>query len=311
MCCWYDIKQKIKTIKKYLNVYGKVFLTTFFKFISISILIVLGFFISTIFFYNCEVKTPSELETQEIFINGISLSNWTTWITLIGGISAAFWSIHQFNKKHLATQQEKASMIAQDFADNLIERMSLISEVLMDNPEVKKIVQKINNSQLHQFSTLEAKDIFKAEDYLDKFINIINSSSTQEKYESLLNTKYNLKEQERFDSHFNILIDNTLNRLEAICMNISSKAAGSEFIYESLHQIFLSTIEILYIRISYANENNVDKYYINIISVYNMWNFEKLKDIRKLNKTNKKITKLQKQADEEIRKLLNKQTKTV
>ena len=112
-------------------------------------------------------------------------------------------------------------------------------------------------------------------------------------------------------SFFPLLIENTLNKLEAICINISSQAAGSQFIYESLHQMFLSTVEILSIKISASNTNNVDKYYVNIIYVYNMWCSQKEKDISKFNKTNKKISKLQMQADKEIRKLLNKPIKTV
>ena len=121
----------------------------------------------------------------------------------------------------------------------------------------------------------------------------------------------NNKEKEKFDSNFNVLVSNTLNQLEAICISISSEAAGSQFIYESLHQMFLSTIEILYLKISDSNRNNVDKYYTNVISVYNMWNFQKDKDIKKLTKTSKKIQKLENKMNKEIKNLLNKQTKTV
>ena len=106
-------------------------------------------------------------------------------------------------------------------------------------------------------------------------------------------------------------MENTLNKLEAICMSISSQAAGSQFIYESLHQMFLSTVETLSIKISSPNLNNVDKYYTNIISVYNIWNAQKQKDINKLNKTTKKINKLKNKVNKEISKLLSKQTKTV
>ena len=189
--------------------------------------------------------------------------------------------------------------------------MGLISDVLMPNQEIQNMIKKLDTSKLKQFTVVEMLEILNDEHCFEKFHNIINSKRTQNRYNEILNSRYNEKEKEKFDSFFPLLIENTLNKLEAICINISSQAAGSQFIYESLHQMFLSTVEILSIRISGSNRNNVDKYYINIISVYNMWNLQKQKDIDKFNKTNKKICKLQKQVNNEINKLLNKPIKTV
>ena len=141
--------------------------------------------------------------------------------------------------------------------------------------------------------------------------NIINYKKTQKRYLDKLKKIYNEDEQKKFDSYFPLMVENTLNRLEAICINISSQAAGSEYIYNSLHQSFLQFVEILAIKISTNNTNNVDKFYTNIIQVYNMWNKQKNKDIQKLKKTEKKISKLNSKVDNEIRKLLEKKNKTV
>ena len=59
------------------------------------------------------------------------------WFTAIGLIVTAFWSIYQFTKNKISKQQEKASEIAQDFANNLIEKMGIISDVLLANQEFK------------------------------------------------------------------------------------------------------------------------------------------------------------------------------
>lgn len=311
MCYWYKFKNQIKNLGTYIYDWAKIFFGNVFKIIGISIIIFILLAISIFIFNKCDIRTPSDVESQEIFFYGISLNNWGTWITLIGLIFTAIWSMHQFKKSQLSTQQEKASEIAQDFANNLIERMGLISEVLIQNQEVKKMIKIIDNTNISQFTMLEVQSIFNDPKCCDKFIDIIRSKNTQKRYNKILNNNYNSKEKEKFDSHFTVLVDNTLNQLEAICINISSKAAGSQFIYESLHQMFLSTVEILYLRISGSNENNVDKYYTNIISVYNMWNIQKNKDIKKLNKTNRKIQKHQEKMEKEITKLLNKQTKTV
>ena len=73
----------------------------------------------------------------------------------------------------------------------------------------------------------------------------------------------------------------------------------------------MKTIKILAVLIAANNNNNVDKYFTNIIQVYNMWNKRKNKDIKKLIKTQKKINKMQKRMYNEVKKLLSKETKTV
>lgn len=288
----------------------------FIKFISerllcILITLLIVVFITVLFFKKAEIQNPESVESQQILFYGISLDNLGTWFTFIGLIITAIWSVHQYNKNRSSKQQEKAADIAKDFADNLVERMGLITHVLSYNKEIQNIMQKLDISKLNQFTEIEIKEILNNNNLIIAFLRIINSKKTQKKYKELLNKQYSNKEQEKFDSYFPLLVENTLNKLETSCINISSKAAGSQFIYESLHQMFLSTIEILAIKISITNTNNIDKYYTNIISVYNMWNCQRNKDINKLSKTNKKIKKLQDKMEKEVKKLLIKQTKTV
>ena len=288
----------------------------FIKFISerllcILITLLIVVFITVLFFKKAEIQNPESVESQQILFYGISLDNLGTWFTFIGLIITAIWSVHQYNKNRSSKQQEKAADIAKDFADNLVERMGLITHVLSYNKEIQNIMQKLDISKLNQFTEIEIKEILNNNNLIIAFLRLINSKKTQKKYKELLNKQYSNKEQEKFDSYFPLLVENTLNKLETSCINISSKAAGSQFIYESLHQMFLSTIEILAIKISITNTNNIDKYYTNIISVYNMWNCQRNKDINKLSKTNKKIKKLQDKMEKEVKKLLIKQTKTV
>ena len=71
-------------------------------------------------------------------------------------------------------------------------------------------------------------------------------------------------------------------------MNISSKAADSDFIYQSVHQIFLRTVRLLYLEISILNVDSTDKFYTNIIDVYNKWMKIYLINKKKENKRIKK-----------------------
>ena len=300
------------------NNFMKYFLK-FLKIIPIIFLVSIFLLLSIMFFNFCDIQNPNEVQSQEIYICKISLSNWGTWITLVGLFFTAIWSMHQYIKSKLSKQQEKASQIATDFADNLIEKMGLISKTLLKNSYIQKVTSIFDNHPecLSQFTTFEIEDILVAEnededvDVFKNFKDILCSEDTQKEYQNFLNEKYSEKEQEKFNSKFPVLVESTLNHLEAICITITSQAAGSEFIYDSLHQTFLKTIKILAVLIAANNNNNVDKYFTNIIQVYNMWNKRKNKDIKKLIKTQKKINKMQKRMDNEIKKLLSKETKTV
>ncbi|MPN12610.1 hypothetical protein SDC9_159928 [bioreactor metagenome] len=67
-----------------------------------------------------------------------------------------------------------------------------------------------------------------------------------------------------------IMVD-CLNDLEYFCINFNSKIADTDTVYQSLHQALFSAIPIIYIYISSINASGTDKYYTNIIAVYNTW----------------------------------------
>lgn len=278
-----------------------------FIFITISLI---GIFI--LIKTHTNINTPENVETQQILIFDISLDNWGILLTILGIPSTAIFTLFQYYKSKRLKQQQRASEIADDFADNLIEKMGLISDTLMQSSSIQKMVARVAKSKkLNSFTTVEIISILNDEKCFEKFESIVRSKETQQIYKDFLKQRYNEKEQERFESYFPLLVENTLNHLEAKCINISSKAAGSQFIYNSLHQSFLYTIEVLAIKMSKNNNNNVDKYYTHIIEVYNMWNTQKQKDINRFNKTNKKISKLYSKVDKTVDKLLNKKNGTV
>lgn len=286
-------------------------LVVIFFLIFIVIVIAISNLVQTFFRINI-INIVNSDEVQQILIFGISLDNWCTLLTMFGVVIGAGWGLIQYDKNMKLRQQEKASEIAQDFANNLIEKTALISDTLMSNKEFQKMIVKIVKSKkLNQFTYWEIANILNDKQCFNKCEQIIRSQRTQQKYTQLLEKKYNETERTKFNSNFSILVETTLNHIEAVCINISSKAAGSQFIYDSLHQSFLNITEILSIKISKNNDNNVDKYFINIINVYNMWNKQKNKDIQKFNKTQAKINKLNHKVSLEVNKLLNKKSKTV
>lgn len=69
-----------------------------------------------------------------------------------------------------------------------------------------------------------------------------------------------------------------LNKLEWFSMMFQYKIADEETVYQSLHQIFLSSVNLMYYHIASVNVYVPDKYYTNIIWLYNRWHNRLEKD---------------------------------
>ena len=227
---------------------------------------------------------PIKNNIQVIKFFGITLQNWGTILAIFGTIFTLIWAMFEYDKRRIIAQQQRASEIADIFSSEIVEKLSLISEVLLENKYFSEKLKKIDSRKLIRFDIFELKEITNCRndkelnDFVSSILKVINSKDVQEKYEDKLERMYSEEERKRFSNKFTMLIQVTLNRLEFLCMNISSNAAGSQFIYQSLHQTFLQTIHILSVVMSSKNINNVDKYFTNIIAVYNMWNKEKTKN---------------------------------
>ena len=261
----YYIEKMKKHISNWID-YGKEHLL---RIIFILSLLMLSIFVLTQFtkiFENGE---------QQILIFGITISNWSTWLGILGIAGTAIWALYEFDKSRISSQQEKASEIAKTFSDDLLHKCSVLIAVFQNSP-LKSILGNINilNSPFEHFTTDELREITNNDDFpslykkeknkinfdyiyfriLEKRISV--DEEYNKKYTSETEKNKNEKEKQHYYSneeaqglfildnssfpfHFLSLVDEVLNTLEYVCMNISSHAAGSTFIYQSLHQICL------------------------------------------------------------------------
>lgn len=297
-------------------------------------------FVSLIFVTFCYILTlfPKIFEDgeQHILIYGITLSNWSIWLGILGILCAAIWALYEFDKSRISTQQEKASEIAKTFSDDLLAKCGIVIAVFQNSP-LNSIIEQINtlNSPFKHFTTDELREITSNDDCPSLYKNdkqkidfdeiyfrileqrITTKNEYKQKYEKADKDKSsNTKEifftthearklfvldNASFPFHFSSLVDDVLNDLEYVCMNISSHAAGSIFIYQSLHQMFFDTINTLAFEISIRNDGKYsDKFYTNIIYVYNEWQ-----------KLYKKSRKIEANKKDQNKKLLNPKIKTV
>lgn len=333
-------------------------ISNFFKKIKYIITIIM---IIILFFSILLVKTDEN--ESNIMILGKNLDVWESWITIIAIPITAGWAIHQYYKNSLLKKQEKAAEIAKLFSDELLDKCSLIGDVI-EKSNLKDLLKlkEIDARTLQRFDREEMIELYKDEKIFEKYASILLSKNVQFTYlhilekristkswkeieeksdkekesyiESILKEKYskeeitNLKEKkmlfEEFEKYclnnnikekidkayireysdedarqlfildnkylpfiFSRLVSEVLNELEYICMYISSQSAGSYFVYQSIHQIFLRTVKAAALNIAYTNKNYSDKYYTNIIHVYKEWYNKREFDLRK-EKNNKR-----------------------
>lgn len=301
----------IDKIKKHLNNWGEYAKEHLIRIIFITILFVFFCFILTLF---PRVFDGGE---QHVLILGITLSNWSIWIGIVGIICTAIWAIYEFDKSRISTQQEKASEIAKSFADKLTLKCMLICNVYEYSPLGTLLDLKNKDCfAFNSFTTNEIRTIYESDDYLDKYktlkscfnldilyYNILESRISVQPIDEIIakHKSYNNKQarnlfildNEGLPFKFNYLVQDVLNELEYLCMGLASQAAGSSYVYQSLHQVFLRTIRVLAIEIALSNNSSYsDKYYTNIIEVYNQWKLLYSKSLKSEAKTKNKVEKI-------------------
>lgn len=95
-----------------------------------------------------------------------------------------------------------------------------------------------------------------------------------------------------FNDIDSIFTDN-LNKLEYFSMNFIADIADDNIVYHSLHQIFLSYVEICYFHIAELNSKGAkDKYYTNTIELYKKWKKRYLEDVEKERRAQEVINKV-------------------
>lgn len=189
----------------------------------------------------------------------------------IAVILLTFFSVLGFyidyrNRKN-KEKTEKSILLAKQFAQKTIVKISIIISTF-EHLNLDKIINKIKFTRFIEFDAEELKELY-SKDEISLFIQTLNDYDKDGKFDSL--------------------IANTLNELEYMCMYISTGVADKNCIYNSLHQQFFKAISYLYFNISLINTDNKDKYYTNIINVYNVWTAQYVKACNREKRFKKKL----------------------
>lgn len=289
----------------------------FYLIVCIIVIVVSGFSLLLL-----PIKNAITVESQEITLLGISLGNWGIWISIVGALFASVWAMYQYTKNASLKQQEKASEIAKAFSDDLLKKCSTVNTVYQ-NSILNSFIEDIRKSKtpLIDFNTDELREITNNDDfpsrykelkssidfdylyfrvlekrittnleYREKYRSIDHSADSSYSYSTEDARKLFILDNQNYPFHFSALVNEVLNKLEYICIGLSTHAAGSTYIYQSLHQIFFETVETLYFEICNTNNGKYsDKFYTNIIHVYKEW--QKIREKSLQSETKKKLKK--------------------
>lgn len=206
----------------------------------------------------------------------------------------------QLKEKKRDNEYEKkkcACDMAHYFADEIIPLISAIERAikLSDENSYKKMLSVFPSDTIKDFDEVEMKGFLIASQIEQPFIertlfkvnskvlfqvklkvsgNIVDRSAIYDFYSAVLadydpecNVKADLLRSDYITSQ-----EKLLNKLEWFSMTFHNGIADEETVYQSLHQAFLSGVNLMYYRIAKANTYNPDKYYTNIIWLYNCWN---------------------------------------
>lgn len=236
---------------------------------------------------------------------------WTDIATILSMIFVAWQTLllrktYQYNCDW--QEKEKAAKLAAEYKDNIIPSMGYISAVLKGTGTMD-ILKDIHADNIEQFNQTElfrltngriieeVEAVQQRPDTIrillgnrgrfgqvyNKKLHNINSELIAKWY----NTRDNVKDQDGKEIkitageeavllsalwyEYNSVVTDALNNLEYFAMHFVSGIADDTVIFQSLHQTYLSVVQMLYYNIAVQNVYEKDKYYTNVICLYKRW----------------------------------------
>lgn len=248
-------------------------------------------------------------------------------ITLIIAACSALCAFLVYFYQRRQAKKTGACDLAKYYAETIIPRASFISYVFSANSYVSTCKDVFSLDKISVFTKTEMEKIMatasedekkiiesnkapKPDTLLFHRIRLSEAKDELEMYNNLLdrrNTDDALQKNQKILDELFLLSGfecdraTLLNDLEAFSMRCRYKVANEKFLYQSLHQTFLADIQMLYYSIAVCNINGEDKYFTNLIWLFNVWKKRliknKTKNEKKVAKANEKAVRAQKKAE--------------
>ena len=266
--------------KTWINTCRKI-LRKLCKLVSLVIICISGVFI----YY---IAKSDESMTNKIQ----SITNIFVIISVLFAAYQAYLYKKDYRVKNEKDEAEKAIKLAEIYVNEIINNISYLN-VVYKMLGISKIISYINTTKMKQFDKYELDELLTEEQQQEiekKLTDIDTEILISARQTFIKNKDINIMEKISqiavpdenqvpkeivkivLNNEFISIKSETLNKLEYICMYFNTKVANSKVVYQSLHQTFLKSIKLLYYDMAKININIKDKYYTNIIKLFNEWN---------------------------------------
>lgn len=215
--------------------------------------------------------------------------------TAIVALVSALIALLAYLSQRKVVKKQNACSIADRYATSILPRMRYIDGILQLTGAVdithrfsgfKNFTEKELNEQLLLAGAT-------SEIYLDKLNkidrNILDTAYAQCGCSEVIKQYHDalifVLEHAEDQIHISVskLIMDFLNELEAISILMHYNIADEKLIYQSMHQTLISHMKNWYYFISDKNRNDQDRFFTNLIWLYNTWNKRKEKDEKSIN----------------------------
>lgn len=248
------------------------------------------------------------------------------FMMLIAGVSAAY-AFKAYRNQRGRGKKEAACKLAKYYAENIIARYSFILSVYsasgytdfvkkhfpMDKISdftSREMDSLLENSETSKETIMEKMNSVPAENILFRKLLFAKTEEERASYAAVYYMPTPSSEGEPsveakivngplLINDFNTSINKLLNDLEWFSMECRYGVADEALLYQSLHQTFLSDIQMLYCHISHRNINSEDKLYTNVIWLFQLWS-KRYEKYRKRNNNAKEKAERRAQKYKEI-----------
>lgn len=188
------------------------------------------------------------------------------YVTQIIGVVVLVWSAvyakqqYESQKKHAKITE--SARLSKYFKEHIIVNVTILTS-LFQNKLISDILSKIDLDKIELFSKQELLTFIEEEELnkIKAMLSLKIGDVFSENFPYATNKELTLSS----------VASRCANDLEYVCIHFNSGIAHTNTVYQSLHQAFFEIMPLLYITISSQNTNEVDKFYTNLIDVYNEW----------------------------------------
>ena len=212
---------------------------------------------------------------------------------LIAAISA-FYAYLAYRHQRGRAAKAAACDLAQYYAHNIVEKYSFIFDVYSSSGYTEMVKRVFPIGKIKMFTLQEVCDFLvdseiNISDIMEEMTSISDKSILVHKLRYAKSSadraqyieEYSRPEiggEEGFPDAASLLKEDffasensLLNDLEWFSMQCRYGISDEKLLYQSLHQTFLAEVQLLYFSISILNKNSEDKFYTNIIWLFDVW----------------------------------------